>query len=704
MRLLPFLSLLFFFPSSDSFSLQQASSQIEMLPAPQVLEQKSDLVPLCEARLELHAPAAYQDEDMRAAQTLANELEKRCGHAFAVLPHDESTTAYRIVLKESGEAASLPGTQEVAGELSREAYQIHSDEHQILLSARSSAGLDYAVQTLRQWIQKNAQSDHRIPAIDIKDYPASAYRGLMIDTSHGARPTLDSVFRLLDSMERWKLNQLYLYAETNLPLYDPRPQHHDNAWTHDEIRQLVSYAAARHIDLIPCVELYGHLHDLLRDQGQASLAAMPHGGELNPAEPQTQHLVDAWLKQLAALFPSPWIHIGFDEPFELDHMKAENRRQIPPDQLWSQHLEKTAESAIKLGKYPLFWADIDEGAFLFNKYPQLAKQLPEHAITVPWFYAPRAEYSSLLSAFRGHSIALMVAPGISDWDDIFPDYEATFVNIEGMMRDGRKQNTLGMINTIWSDSAMALHRTASPGIAFGATVAWQSKSVDKASFFALYAQSEYSDKANADKITTAYSNLSKAESLLKVALGEQPIFRIFDDPFVKGNLQRETAGYGSLQRARLHIEEALRALDVLREHGVENSETITLLSQARSMDYLALKSLYAVEINQNINQLPAHPSADDIDFLLGRETAARNHSRISDLIDLSGECSASFTQAWLAESLPYRLSSAQARWSTEQQFWVRLQQHIWQIERDFKVGDARPTRSEILDARDSATP
>jgi len=664
-----------------------------LLPRPQQITAQAGEFALCGAGIEIAGASPSSGNDTHPAQLLATVLSTLCGHPITV--RDGHSKGPSIILNDEALQAALPGISEIAGSRSREAYRIDIAPTQIEIRAASSAGIDYGVETMLQLLRPLSPAHPALPAMTIDDWPSMAYRGLMIDTAHGARPTLAFMHRLLDAMEGWKLNQLYLYAETNLPFSNPTPPWHANAWSRDEIRDLVSYAAARHIDVVPCVEFYGHLHDLLTEESQSPLGAMPHGGELNPANPQTTELVSNWMHQLAELFPSPWLHMGFDEPFELDRMDAASRRGIPPDRLWSEHLRKSAELANSLGKKPMFWADIDEGAFLFNKYPQLAAQLPPEAVAVPWFYDARPDYSPLLALFKQYRVPLMVAPAVSDWDDVFPDYDTSFVNIQGMITAGRTVNATGAINTIWSDSALALHRTAWPGIAYGAAASWQSTPVPAQDFFALFAALNASP-SSAPALASIYQSLTTAESELKESLGDEPAFRVFDMPFDASFLDKALAHQKQLIDARLHLESALRALQALGGNSPDDDEVLSLTAQARIMDYSALRALYAVEIDENFRALPAAPTADDLHYRLGWETASRNHSRVSDLIDRSGECLDAYRQAWLAESLPYRLPTAEARWQHEQQFWIDFQEKVWSLRREFKAGDPRPTLDGLL--------
>lgn len=678
---------------------------VQLLPNPARIEMGKGDLRVCSGRVVLDIPAGNRQADAIPVQELMRGLERVClkrqdpiaassdKHAPG---EQESLPVLRI--GESGKFGGLPGVNDSVGQDSRESYRLYIDSHGLNLQALSPAGLDAGIQTILQLLLTSTPQHPTLPALQIVDWPQMAYRGLMIDTAHGPRPTLDSMHWLIDEMEASKLNQLYLYAEANLPLSEPKPVDLGNRWSLEEIHDLIDYAAQRHIDVVPCVELYGHLHDLLSEEQFSPLGALPHGGELNPADARSSALVSSWLQQLVSLFPSPWIHIGFDEPFELGYMDAASRHGIAPDRLWADHLRRTAEAVEALGRRPIFWADINGDTAVFNKYPHLAEELPQNVVAAPWFYAARETYAPLLSMFAQHRVQIMVAPAVSDWNEIFPDYRTSLINMAGMVQAGNAIHALGMINTLWSDSAMATHRTAWPGIAYGAAAAWQQQPPPSEGFFHVYAALHIPLELRTEFVRT-YEELSAGETLLKESLGDATLFRLFDAPFDPNYLARARSHRTKLIEARVHIQNALDELDIWKSRSANGIEVKTLLEQAHAMDYSALRALYAVEIEDQFRNLPEKPDAEEVRFWLNRETASWSHSRTLDLIDRAGTIEDEVREACLAESLPFRLNTALARWSREQQNWIGFQEHILRLANAFRSGDPRPTLEQALQIR-----
>jgi N-acetyl-beta-hexosaminidase len=143
-----------------------------------------------------------------------------------------------IRLERTGAVDALAVPGEKPGPASREAYQLDVTTAGIKLTARSSAGIFYAVQTLVQLVEFQ-QGKPVFPLVHIEDWPAMAYRGTMVDMSEGQPATEDEVKRQLDMLALWKANQYYFYNEDSIelngyPLLNSRSLWHSSAnmiWT-----------------------------------------------------------------------------------------------------------------------------------------------------------------------------------------------------------------------------------------------------------------------------------------------------------------------------------------------------------------------------------------------------------------------------------------------------------------------------------------
>ena len=125
-------------------------------------------------------------EDRFSAEHLSNCLSGLAQEPVPVSAGAASSTV--IVLKQTGRIDALPVPGESPGPDSREAYVVKVTPKGGEIQAKSSAGLFYGVQTLCQLVEGNA-AEATLPEAEIRDWPSLAYRGTMVDMSHGPLPT-----------------------------------------------------------------------------------------------------------------------------------------------------------------------------------------------------------------------------------------------------------------------------------------------------------------------------------------------------------------------------------------------------------------------------------------------------------------------------------------------------------------------------------
>ena len=338
----------------------------------------------------------------------------------------------------------------------------------------------------------------------------------MMDLSHGQLLRVSEIERQIDLLARFKANQYYFYSEATIELDGYDVVNPDGRYTRDESGTLSTMPAQRHVDVVPCLELYGHLHDIFRAERFSGLSLLRYGGEFDPRNPRVLEVLDGLVEQTARLFPSPWYHVGFDEPWALGKIGASQGQD--PFQNYIDVLRHVAGQAQKQNKRLMFWADMLSGARIFSARPELIAQLPKGTIAVPWVYDARADFTPYLEPLAKVGVPTVVAPGVWNWNEVFPDYHRTFKNINGLIAAGEKYNTLGMLNTGWADSAQTIYRMSAPGLALGAVAGWQSGPVDSATYFHDYARQTY-PAAVAAEVAPALEELSNAAGDLLAGAG-----------------------------------------------------------------------------------------------------------------------------------------------------------------------------------------
>src|ERR1700693_277519 len=214
-----------------------AAAHPPLLPKPQQIRYGPGQLPLRGLHIRLAGDAA--DEDRVAANELAAILSTR---SKTSIPAAQSLDGPgpSIVFKRTGAVAVLPLPGERPGPDSREAYRLKISAQGGDIEAVSSAGLYYAVQTVRQLVEGDGATA-ALPEVDIHDWPALAYRGTMIDMSHGPLPTEAEVKRQIDFLARFKANQYYIYGEGAIeldgyPLLNP-----EGRFSKEQIRRIIAY-------------------------------------------------------------------------------------------------------------------------------------------------------------------------------------------------------------------------------------------------------------------------------------------------------------------------------------------------------------------------------------------------------------------------------------------------------------------------------
>tara|TARA_B100001146_G_C16177015_1_gene432823 strand:+ start:299 stop:1939 length:1641 start_codon:yes stop_codon:yes gene_type:complete len=288
-----------------------------------------------------------------------------------------------------------------------EGYRLNVTSDVVTVEAKTPAGLFYGLQTLTQLLSGGHSSGWSVPVVQIVDAPRFAYRGMHLDVGRHFFPVA-FVKKYIDLLAMYKMNKFHWHLtddqgwrieikkypklteigayrkETvvgkNFERFD-RPyvgdgQPHGGFYTQDEVREVVAYARARYIDVIPEIEMPGH--------ATAALAAYPElactDGPFNvpttwgifedvfcPKEETFQFLEDV-LTEVIALFPSQYIHIGGDEVLKVRWKESELAQEVitreglaDEDELQSYFIKRIESFLQAQGRRLIGWDEILEG-------------------------------------------------------------------------------------------------------------------------------------------------------------------------------------------------------------------------------------------------------------------------------------------------------------------------------------------------------
>lgn len=622
----------------------------------------------------------------------ANEDRFSRSQLIAAGIHPCAAEGINISLVRTGTSDALPQPGEITGPYSREAYTISVKLAGIRIQSKSTAGVFYGVETLLQMIERAPSGEEMLPFAEVSDYPALAYRAILMDAgSEGPMLKLSEVKAQLDFLARWKGNQYFFYSEGNIelkgyPLLNPHAR-----FTQADIREIVAYARERHIDVVPAVEMYGHLHDLFRIEKYSNLADSPHGVEFDPNAPGVAPLVEAWAAQINDLFPSRFVDIGFDETWALSRATEHAGPGSQPYELFLKQLNLVSSQFTARGKTVLAWADI------MVKFPGIVSRLPRQIVALPWWYEPEPDptYKSWVDPLVAEKIPYIATSGVHSWNEIAPDFSMSFRNIDTWIVAGKRSGSLGLLNTLWTDNGQMLMRMSWPGIAYGAAAAWQSEPMKPESFFSDYSRIQYAPDV-ATHMSQALRSLNQAEGALQQALGQRTMQEFWSDPFTMASLKHMSTHREALRDARLHAEDAMEDLLAVQSMAPNTPHLESLAYGVQNIDLAGMKFLYAGEIADTWASLPKTPAREVLMGSIGQSISNEAHSRAMDMMDGISETQRIYRHAWEQQYTSYRLETAMSRWAAELEYWRQAQANLEVVRMNFRTGDTLPPIEEVI--------
>jgi hypothetical protein len=232
--------------------------------------------------------------------------------------------------------------------------------------------------------------------------------------------TLDYYRRVIEFCAEWQLNTLHVRLADDqgsaLRFHSvPGLFTHDHAFTPDQLGDLVRFASAHGVDLIPELESFGHTGFITRSKTYAHLLdASPEGSSeftgVIPVHAETLQLFTKLYHEVAAIFPSAYLHGGCDEvnwggsALSQQALRSKSRAQI-----WAEYLNALSHIAEGLGKQFIIWGD-----FVLHKEPEILNGLNKSIIVMDWNYWDTSanQFRDALKQVKAHGARAIGAPGL----------------------------------------------------------------------------------------------------------------------------------------------------------------------------------------------------------------------------------------------------------------------------------------------------
>ena len=503
----------------------ETDAPVALVPLPEKLERGDGTFALT-AQTEILSGEAAK-ETQAVAEQLAAWLRPATGYPLPVRAGAAGASpAGSILLATAGADAALGD----------EGYELTVTRQAVTIRAPRSAGLFYGVQTLRQLLP--AQFDDArvlkegvswpVPAVRIADKPRFPWRGLMLDVSRTFFGK-ECLKRYIALLALYKLNVLHLHLTddqgwrieikkhprltevgSRFAARFKEPPEREGFYTQDDIRELVKYAAARNVTLVPEIEMPGH--------SLAALAVYPElackGGpfEVHPynagpgihrevfcaGNDKTFAVLEDVLTEVFALFPSPYIHIGGDEcPKEgwKACPKCQARKQAEKlkdeHELQSYFVRRMAKFIESKGRRAIGWDEILEGG------------LAENAAVMSW----RGINGGIAAAKAGHPVVMSpTSHCYFDYDNAkFPTRNVySYEPIPGALTPEQGKLVLGAQANFWSHidrTEARMDRQIFPRLLALAEVVWSPREARDWDGFQRRLEQHY---ARLDALKTSY--------------------------------------------------------------------------------------------------------------------------------------------------------------------------------------------------------
>lgn len=390
------------------FKVNGQNSSLSLIPQPAEVKQLSGSF-----RLSGGTTISYNKSDLKSvAEMLANRINVPTGYSL------------RVSAGASG-SIQLKLNDTPVPQLGNEGYSLDVSAKGVLISANKPAGVYYGMQTFLQLLPKEIESKSKAsaqwmaPAVKITDYPRFGWRGIMLDVSRNFF-TKEEVKAYIDQISRMKYNTFHWHLTDDngwrieikslpkltqvgawrVPRYgafgsraEARPGEAPTVggfYTQDDVREIIKYAQDRFVTIVPEIDVPGH--------SMAAIAAYPElscrkdtntkvnpgtpfaewygngtfkmftENTLNPADENVYAFLDKVFTEMAALFPSQYIHVGGDECYKGYWAQDAGCQQLMK-KLQIRHVEdlqgyfmNRVEKILKeKGKRLLGWDEILEG-------------------------------------------------------------------------------------------------------------------------------------------------------------------------------------------------------------------------------------------------------------------------------------------------------------------------------------------------------
>lgn len=476
---------------------------------------------------------------------------------------------------------------EQSNPIPQQGYKLTISGNSIRIESSTSDGAYYGLCTLKQILM---QKNRILPVMEIEDYPDFKRRGVMLDISRSKVPKMETLYRLVDLLSSWKINEFQLYTEHTFAYNG-----HEIVWknsspmTPEEIRKLDEFCRQRFVDLVPNQNSFGHFHRWLQHPQYRHLAENPESPyTLCPVDPGSIELLDDLYNQLLPNFTSKYFNVGCDET-SIGIRSASAVKEKGEGRVYLEFLLKIYNLVKKHGRTMQFWGDI------IQRHPELIPELPKDLIVLEWGYESDHPFAKRCKKIAETGIPFYVCPGTSSWNSIAGRTENCLANLINAAENGLQTGAIGFLITDWGDNGHWQYLPFSyTGFGYGASVSWCLRSnfnipIEKAIGLFAFDDSSF----NAGYLAYELGNVSTSTGIH--TSNASPLFiticENLDNPVIT-TMMRKTG----ILKAQQQIK---KAMSYLQETKIKNSEANLIKDEfknaARLLHHACKKGLLMLE-------------------------------------------------------------------------------------------------------------
>ena len=285
--------------------------------------------------------------------------------------------------------------------------------------------------------------------------------GVMFNMSNMAPTTVEGTKELLDYLAIMGYNMMMLYTEDTIKL-ESRPCFglFRGRYTPDDIRAIDDYAFEYGIEVIPCLECYGHMSAYLK--WEEAKPIKDTASVLLARNEATFEFLDELIRTASSCVRSKRIHIGMDEAHDMGRGAfLDKNGYVPRAQIFHEYMARVVQITNKYGLTPMMWSDMyfrinaEDGFQYYQKdlviSEETKKAIPEEIQLVYWHYGEEPKCDEyMIEKHRDMNRHVIFAGGIWDWGGLFPENNYTYEATSYSLKACRKYGVREMLMTSWN--------------------------------------------------------------------------------------------------------------------------------------------------------------------------------------------------------------------------------------------------------------